>query len=507
MKFIPYLILFFICFSGTLCVYGQAGQKKHVRQPAVAGSFYPGNMQDLSTQLNHLFSQVDDKTVDDNIAAIIVPHAGYVFSGEVAASAYAKINPNKSFSKVFVIGTSHRTILNGASIYNKGDYKTPLGIVEVDTELANRLIQENRIIKYVPTAHETEHSLEVQLPFLQHRLKKPFRIVPIIIGTRSAENCKKLAEILKPHFIPDNLFVISSDFSHYPSYNDAVKYDSETGSAVKSNSSSEFLKTIISTEKKNIPGLSTSCCGWSSVFTLLEITSAQKNIQVQHIKYLNSGDSPYGDKVNVVGYHSFIFTRAKENQAAKDFFLTPEDKKILLKIARKSIENTLENNSLSKIDENTLSENLKKKCGAFVTLNKNDHLRGCIGRFMPDEPLYKVVQKMAVAAAIHDTRFSPVVKDELKSIEIEISVITPLKQIYSIDEFKLGEHGIYIAKGNRNGTYLPKVAESTKWSKEEFLGHCARDKAGIGWNGWKEANLYTYEALVFDEKEQLSEVR
>ena len=495
----------FICFWITATSQGQVGQKNQVREPAVAGSFYPSGATDLKAQLDLLFQEVEDKTVDGNIAAIIVPHAGYIFSGPVAASAFAKIDPGKSFSRIFIIGTSHHVLLTGASIYNQGDYKTPLGTVHVDTELANRFIDENRLFKFVPEAHTKEHSIEVQLPFLQYRLQKPFKIVPIIIGTQSSETCKKLAETLKPYFTPDNLFVISSDFSHYPGYSDAYKYDRAMGLAVTSNSPARFMETILSNEKKNIPGMVTSCCGWSSVLTLLNITSEQKDIQVKHVKYMNSGDSPYGDKNRVVGYHSFIFTKENEANASNEFLLTPEDKKILLKIARQSIDAVLENNSLPQIHEDELSKTVKMNCGAFVTLTQNGQLRGCIGRFSPGEPLYKVVQEMAVAAAFHDTRFNPVEKKEMNAINIEISVLTPLKRIYSIDEFSLGKHGIYMIKGNRSGTFLPKVAESTRWTREEFFGHCASDKAGIGWDGWKDADLYTYEALVFDEGELLSE--
>ena len=148
--------------------------KNEVRQPAVAGTFYPASAGELKNQLDQLFATVKDTAVENNIHAIIVPHAGYVFSGEVAASAYAKLNPEADFVRVFVIGTSHYEILNGASVYNKGDYKTPLGNVHVDTEVVDSLIRENRLIRYSAKAHEKEHSIEVQLPFLQYQFKKTF---------------------------------------------------------------------------------------------------------------------------------------------------------------------------------------------------------------------------------------------------------------------------------------------------------------------------------------------
>ena len=148
-----------------------------------------------------------------------------------------------------------------------------------------------------------------------------------------------------------------------------------------------------------------------------------------------------------------------------------------------------------------MTKTLKKSCGAFVTLHKEGKLRGCIGRFVADEPLYEIVQKMSVAAATEDRRFPVVESNELKELDLEISVLTPLKKIDSIDEIEMGKHGIYIKKGFASGTFLPQVAIETGWTKEEFLGYCARNKAGLGWDGWKDADIYIYEALVFDEEE------
>jgi len=484
----------------TICP-AQNKNTSKVRPAAVAGSFYPADKSSLEKQLSIFFENVEDKTVEENATAIIVPHAGYIFSGQVAATAYAKINPQKEFKRIFIIGTSHHEWLNGASVYNAGDYETPLGIVKVDTKIANQLISENKVFKFSSAAHNREHSIEVQLPFLQCHLKKPFEIVPIIISTNTAVTCRKIAETLMPWFNDENLFVISSDFSHYPDYADAEKVDKITGDAIATNSPEKFADVINNNSKENIPGLATSCCGWSSVLTLLLMTSQTPGIDIEHIKYLNSGDTPYGDKQKVVGYHSFVFKRSKSVSYSLDFSLNNEEKETLLELARKTIDDKLSGKSLQKINETEISPTLLNHCGAFVTLTKNDQLRGCIGRFMADEPLYKVVQEMALSSAFKDYRFSPVTEDEMNDIEIEISVLTPLKRIYSADDFELGKQGIYMIKGGHSGTYLPQVAEETGWSKEEFLSHCARVKAGIGKEGWKDADLYTYEALIFREKE------
>ncbi|HSO87450.1 MAG TPA: AmmeMemoRadiSam system protein B, partial [Draconibacterium sp.] len=302
LKYTVFFVLMFINCAG------QQKQQNIVREPVVAGTFYPSNKTELQKQLASFFDVVENKTTDENIRAIIVPHAGYVFSGEVAASAFARLDPDKEYSRIFVIGSSHHIMMNGASIYNRGNYRTPLGIVEVDLELANKFLENNKLFKFNPAAHDREHSIEVQLPFLQYQLKKNFKIVPIIISTQNAATCKKIATELKPYFTGDNLFVISSDFSHYPNYANAVKTDKATGEAIASNSPSLFAGVINGNAEKNIPGLATSCCGWSSILTLLCITSETPGIEIQHVKYMNSGDTPYGDKQKVVGYHSFVIT-------------------------------------------------------------------------------------------------------------------------------------------------------------------------------------------------------
>ncbi len=497
-----YTVFFVLLFVNCA---GQQKQQNKVREPAVAGSFYPSDPQQLKAQLATFFEAAGNKKPTENIAAIIVPHAGYVFSGEVAASAYAQIEPGKQYSRIFIIGTSHHIMMNGAFVDNSDNYRTPLGIVEVDLELANRLLENNKLFKVNPAAHDREHSIEVQLPFLQYHLKKPFKIVPIIISTQNAATCQKIAAALKPYFSGDNIFVISSDFSHYPSYDNAVKTDKITGEAIVSNSPALFAETINENAKKNIPELATSCCGWSSVLTLLCITSETTGIGIQHVKYMNSGDTSYGDKKKVVGYHSFIFTTKTGSSNPDSFLLTPSDKNALLQLARQTIECRLNRQNLPQINKDKLSEAINESCGAFVTLTKKGNLRGCIGRFTAKEPLHQLVQELALAAAFEDTRFTIVKPNEMKEIDIEISVLTPLKKISSIDEFELGKQGIYMIKNGRSGTFLPQVAKETNWNKEEFLGHCARDKAGISWDGWKDADLFTYEALVFSEKEMITQ--
>lgn len=469
------------------------------RKAFAAGKFFAGDKSGLEADLKELFTAAKTKEYDD-VSAIVVPHAGYSYSGIVAASGYNQLDPDREYDHIFVIASSHTAHYSGASIYNRGNYETPLGEVEVDRDLATQLINENDVFSFQAKAHISEHSLEVQLPFLQYHLQKAFKIIPIVIGSQDTDACEEIAAILTPYFNEKNLFVISTDFSHFPSYEDANIVDKKTADAVTYNSKKEFLKVLKENEGEGIPNLATSMCGWSSVLTLLNLTADKPEYQFHQIQYMNSGDAGYDpDKSRVVGYYAIVLTADKPNGEDRGFVLSDEDKTQLLEVARLSMQAYVMNGGKPKLDTRDYSENIKTPCGAFVTLYKDGNLRGCIGRFDAKEPLFEVVQEMAVSSATKDYRFPKVNQDEFGEIEIEISVLTPMKKISSIDEIELGKHGIYIVQGTRSGTFLPQVATETAWKLEQFLGHCAQDKAGIGWDGWKNADIYTYEALVFHE--------
>ncbi|RLD82865.1 MAG: TIGR00296 family protein [Bacteroidetes bacterium] len=468
------------------------------RKPAVAGKFYPLDKKVLKDDLKQYFALAKPLKAE-NVIAIISPHAGYVFSGEVAASAFNQINTKKKYKRIFLIGPSHYVSFNGASIYNIGNYGSPLGEVKVDLKLANELIKKNKIISYHSEAHEQEHCLETQIPFLQYRLNYDFKIIPVIIGTQSEKTIIQIASVLKPYFNSENLFIISSDFSHFPNYDDANNVDKLSGDAILKNSTEKLIKQVKINAKTNTSNLVTSMCGYSAILTLLHMTKDNKNISYNAIQYKNSGDSKYGGKDRVVGYYAFSITE-KATESSFGFNLNKSDKETLLKIARSSIVSHLNNTSSQIIDTNNLSTALKTPCGAFVTLNKEHKLRGCIGNFSSDLPLYKVVQNMAIAAATQDPRFNAVSANEIKILKIEISVLTPMKKINSVDDVEAGKHGIYIKKGYRKGTLLPQVATNNNWTNKEFVNYCAQYKAGISLTELKDAELYVYEAIVFEEE-------
>ncbi len=487
------LLLLFLLPGLSSCV---SQEPRAIRQPAVAGQFYPGGRAELRQTVEALFRQAASPAGTSVVRALIVPHAGYVFSGGVAASGINQIDPGREFENIFLIGASHHAAFGGAAIDRGHDFATPLGVVPVNVEVADELIKDHRVFVDRADVHAPDHSLEVELPLLQVHMRKNFRIVPILLGTSDSRVCGEIGEALRPYFTPANLFIISSDFSHYPPAGDAARLDSETAGAIVRNSPDALLRVLQAHEQR--ADLATSLCGWPAVLALLSITEGDSGISYREVQYRNSGDVQGAGKEKVVGYWAIAVERGKPERAS--FGLTSPERKELLGIARQTVERYVRDRAVPPVDASSLPAALTTPCGAFVTLTKHRELRGCIGRFDASEPLYAVVQGMAVAAATQDYRFRPVEPSELRDISVEISVLTPMRRIASAEEFEPGRHGIYIRKGSRSGTFLPQVGAETGWSREELLGHCAQDKAGIGWDGWKDAELYVYEAIVFGEE-------
>lgn len=474
------------------------------RKPAVAGQFYPVNADKLQEEVDSYFRDAVEKK-HDNVRAIICPHAGYIFSGKVAASGYRQIDKQAQYKLVFILASSHHSHFNGASVYCDGDYLMPYGAEKVDREVGKKLVERHpELFTDDPGPHMKEHSIEVQLPFLHYTLKNQYAIVPIILGTSDASTCQRLAQTLKPFLTRDNLFVVSSDFSHYPDYNSATSVDAATEQAILKNDPQKLLEMLFENKQKQIDNLVTSLCGWTSVLTLLHMTGNNPRYAYHGVDYRNSGDERmYGDRHQVVGYWAIAVT---ENTASEkeEFSLTEEDKTALLGEARRTLEKLFTGRKAPLPDLSGCSDAVNAPCGAFITLHNRGKLRGCIGIVSTHEPLLKTVHDMVLSAAQSDYRFSSVTAEELNEIDIEISVLSPLTKIKDVSEIELGKHGIYIVQGHSSGIFLPQVAEETGWDLENYLGHCARDKAGIGWDGWKRATMYTFTATVFGEKENRS---
>ncbi len=475
------------------------------RKPSVAGQFYPGDPVALSRQIADFFKNAEKEPIPGEIVALIVPHAGYVYSGQVAAHAF-KLLEGLSFETVIVISPSHVVPFRGASVYDGGAYETPLGKIPVDTSLAGAIVDATDKASLSGTGHasggaRSEHSLEVELPFLQLVLGK-FKLVPIVMGDQDWATCQALAGALAQTLKGRKaLIVASTDLSHFHPYDEAVRLDQVVQDDVGAFDPEELFSDLAS-------GACEACGGGPMIAAML----AAKDLGADGsrvLKYANSGDVT-GDRSGVVGYMSAVIydskakskteRRSEEKQASTDLGLSEKDKKTLMHIARTTIEQRVKGKRPPEFEVD--SAVLKEKRGAFVTIHKHGQLRGCIGYIEAIKPLYVTIQEMAEAAALNDHRFPPVAPEELPSLDLEISVLTPLKKIDDVKEIEIGKHGILLKKGYHQGVFLPQVATEQGWDRTTFLNQICF-KAGVPdpycWKA-EDAEIYVFSAEVFEEK-------
>ena len=468
------------CFSGD------------VKYPNAAGTFYPDDAAELSRMIGGFLEAAKPEPVQGGIFALISPHAGYGYSGQTASLGY-KLITGREYKTVVIIGPSHSFGFSGVSVYPQGAFRTPLGDLEVDKIFAQKLLDKESNIFFEPRAFEKEHSVEVQLPFLQ-KVISGFRIVPIVMGDCTLLECQKLAGLLKEAIgeRKDVLVVASSDMAHRYDYEEVEKADK---------------LTLSSLEKMDGEGLyygfreqRLEMCGMLPVVTTIMLAKELGHNKLKVLSYTNSaivtGNKNKGTWT--VGYTSCVIDQEKKGETA---MLNKNQKKKLLEIARNSIQEYLKTGKKLEVIET--DPVLFKENGAFVTLHEHGELKGCIGSLTGSQPLYLTIRDMAVESATGDPRFSPVILPELKNIEIEISVLSPMERVSSIDEIKMGTHGVLVKKGFNSGVFLPQVATETGWTKEEFLSNLCAHKAGLPASAWqdKSTEIYKFSAEVFSEKE------
>jgi len=481
-------------------------EKSPVKHPEYAGQFYPSEPSKLIALINGYLRKAAPRKEKGTIAAMICPHAGYIYSGQVAANGYRLIE-GKPYSTVVVIAPTHHCDFNGFAIYGRGSFETPLGSIAVNEKMARQLKESCRCVTFDEAPFSQEHSLEVQLPFLQTVLRS-FTIVPVIAGDAGPDDCRSFAEALKKCSTAGRTLVVaSSDMSHYYPYNTAVTMDKKALAHVEKMDARALLKDVQS-------GIC-EYCGINAVLTAMAYAKEMKAHPVV-LSYANSGDTA-GDRSRVVGYSSVAFyTEETKTDVIKEAesvhsehlkteeFITPEDRKILLSMARDTLEEYLRNGKPPTFFKDTpIPENLKKEAGMFVTLHSKGQLRGCIGYVVGREALHKAVVSLAISSATQDPRFYPVKFEELKDIDIEISVMSPLVKVASADDIVMGTHGVYIKKGFHSGLFLPQVATETGWDKVTFLRQLCSGKAGLPADAWKDRDteIYVFTADIFGEKE------
>ena len=500
-------------------VTGGAAADGRVRPSALAGSWYPGERAELAALIDAKLDAAGASTAATTAAelrALIVPHAGYVFSGDTAAQGFALFR-GRHFGRVLLLAPSHHAGFHGLSIADVEAYRTPLGDVPLDLEAISDLRASN-LVQANPDAHAREHSIEIELPFLQRALAPGWRLVPILVGRLNADDYTPAAALLRPLADADTLVVVSNDFTHFGPRFGYLPFpvDAETPERLRELDSGAIARI----QSKDAAGLldyqrstGITVCGIQPIALLL--TMLPGDAHVERIAYTTSG-ALTGDYGNSVSYAALVVTApepiamsgpsdppADPSAATADsgeIAATTAD--LLYRLAQIGIDEAVLHDAdtgarLSALNEEQLPEDLRTPAGAFVTLWKHGELRGCTGFTAPQAPLYQTVLESGYNAARNDPRFQPVRADELTELAIEVSVLTKPRRIDSYTEFQPGKHGIILDKDGRSAVYLPEVAPKMGWNREQTLDNLAV-KAGLPADAWREgAVLRVFESRHF----------
>ena len=435
----------------------------HTREPAVAGTFYPAEPDVLHKQLADLLGKADFRGSCPK--AIIVPHAGYVYSGELAAKAFASLKSARDKIKnVVLLGPAHRVYFRGIAAPAADEFKTPLGTVPIDQNTIERVLDKFPFVQRLPESHRDEHSLEVQLPFLQEVLDD-FRLIPLVVGDSRPDQVDKVIDFLWGD--ESTLLVISSDLSHFHDYATAQTMDNQTATAIEGLQAHDLNGQL--------------ACGFLPVSGML-LAARRRQMWPERVGLCNSGDTA-GDKDRVVGYGAWLF----QDKDIQQQVLSDEQKEWLKKLALASIRHGLETGSPLTIDSFFDKEGAgvpipEYQAAAFVTLKKDGELRGCIGSLSAHRSLSEDVAENAFAAAFRDHRFSAVNEAEIDDIEMSISVLTAPEMIVFTSESDLisqlrpGLDGLILTEGGNRGTFLPSVWENYPQA-DSFFAHL-KIKAG-----------------------------
>jgi len=483
------LLLVFCCWGSVW-----AGSQT-VRPAAVAGSFYPADAKELAQMVDGFVANAAPPAVP-GLLAIVAPHAGYQFSGHVAGWSYALVK-GRHYRRVVVVAPSHYEAFPFASVFDGAAYTTPLGTVPVDQAFAKKLAAGNSLMiklsarGHMPEADKREHALEVQLPFLQ-RVLGGFELVPVVMGEQDYDTCRALGLALAKLADAETLLVASSDLSHYHTYDDAVKMDRKTLTAI---GEWDYLSM-----SRNFAQRIWEACGGGPIIAVMMAVERLGANQAVVLKYANSGDVT-ADHSRVVGYGAVALAKgdSKKSEGPR-LTLKEAEKTELLRLARRSVETAVREHKLFDYAP-PASGPLAQERGAFVTLTKHGELRGCIGFVAPSEPLGLTVRDVAALAALRDRRFTPVSEAELPELDYEISALSAMRRVLDLKQIQTGRDGLVIRRKDAEGLLLPQVASEQHWDRMTFLRQTCR-KAGLAADAWQdpETDIFSFTALVFGER-------
>ena len=433
-----------------------------IRKPAVAGRFYPGDANELVDEINKHLDGAKTNSVD-HLKALVVPHAGYAYSGPIAGSAYSILRDYHSkFQRVVIIGPAHRLKFNGVALSGAEKFQTPLGNVSVAQDLARRLTRIHGV-HFLDQAHQQEHSLEVHVPFLQTVLDD-FSILPVVVGKSDMETVEQIID--ETWDDPSTLIVISTDLSHFHDYETANQIDEQTCHMIE-NLQSEQLE-------------GRRACGYLAVVAMIS-AAKKRNASIVNLDRRNSGDIA-GNHDQVVGYASFAVIDSGPATLAR------HDQRELLRIAKQSLIEGVQHGCQSNIDPNSFSESLQKNVATFVTLHIKGNLRGCTGSIAANRSIAEDVAASAFTAGFKDPRFEPLTEMELGQLDISISALSPFETMSFVDQadvlrqMKPHAHGYLLKFADKRGLLLPSVWKSIS-DKAEFLKQL-KHKAGLKSDFW-----------------------
>jgi AmmeMemoRadiSam system protein B/AmmeMemoRadiSam system protein A len=480
-------------------------QKKTVLTSKLAQiGWYPADARSLRRQIEGLFEKANVKP-KDNVIALILPHAGYRYSGQTAA--FGLSAAAKQYKRIVVIGPSHRVNMPGVlSVPAATHYSTPLGEVPLDTHFIEKL-KTNPMFLNVSGAHQNEHSVQIEVPLLQYA-QPNFKLVPIVAGQCSPAQINSAANTLLSLVDSDTLVVASSDFVHYGSNYGYTPFGENIPEQIKKldMGAYEHIANLDSKgflEYKRKTGA--TICGYIPIAILLAMV--EEPTEAELMQYATSGEL-MGDFTNSVSYLSVAFTGKwqKADKAGQDEQTEPlsdTDKAELVKLARLSLEFYLKEKKVPRPSDLAveLTGSMKRRGAAFVTLKKHRMLRGCIGDILPRGPLYESVIRNAVNAGFNDYRFPPVSAAESGELVFEISALSVPKPVTSPDQIRIGTDGVILRKQGRSAVYLPQVAPEQGWNVDQMLSHLST-KAGLTADAWKQDTQFlVFQADVFGEHE------
>ena len=468
-----------------------AGGGNRVRRPRFAGTWYDGDPERLRARVDRFLEVAPASPPPGRVVGLIAPHAGYDWSGATAGKAYAVVRGAR-YERAIVLAPSHRVPFQGVSIPDVDAYATPLGEIPLDAEVC-RALRGASGFQEIPRADELEHSLELQIPFLQRALPE-FRLVPVLVGSLDEAWAASLAARLREHADARTLVVASSDFTHYgenygffpippddPALPDRIR---------------EFDRGLIEPILRTDPAgfevyrrrSQCNACGAEAIRLLLRMFPG--GFRGTLLAYETSG-ALSGDWSSSVSYAALAISGWKP-------VLSALEERTCLRLARASVLAAVAGAPPPRPSEGDLTPTLREKGAAFVTLKRGEELRGCIGQVAPSFPLWEAVVEAAASATVRDERFPPVRSEETGDLAIEVTILGCTRALERPEDLDLGEEGAVLKKGNASAVFLPQIATERGWGREAFFSHLAR-KAGLGPDEWREAKVEAFGAAVLPE--------